>query len=44
MITKTDGIEKQKRGRKQLDKSHIIEVETNPRGRPKRVINQPTAI
>ena len=39
-----DGIEKQKRGRKQLDKSHIIEVTKNPRGRPKRVINQPTAI
>jgi hypothetical protein len=36
---KNDGIEKQKRGRKQLDKSHIIEIEKNPRGRPKRVIN-----
>ena len=36
---KNDGIEKQKRGRKRLDKSHIIEIEKNPRGRPKRVIN-----
>ena len=32
-------LKKQKRGRKQLDKSHIIEIDKNPRGRPKRVIN-----
>ena len=39
MTNKNDGIEKQKRGRKRLDKSHIIEIEKKPRGRPKRVIN-----
>ena len=35
---KTDGIEKQKRGRKPLNKPPIIDVEKKPRGRPKKVI------